>query len=171
MHKISFAVVDAMPFHSIYWARAWTHTHIYRCLISPIYAWQSLCSSIYVHSHFRYFSTLHSVCNKFSGETLNINLLLCPFFAFSPSLPSFGVVWCGVCSSRKPDMDVGSAWMTAEPVYHRMKTDLQHRQKKANGKRDRNLQSEHNICVLCMYEPANDITCFLCWCCCYCWVM
>lgn len=87
-----------------------THAHIYayiyRCLISTIYVWQSLCSSIYVHSHFRYFSTLHSVCNKFSGETLNINLLLCPFFSFSISL--FLHLVFGVCVVHE-----SQTWMLA----------------------------------------------------------
>lgn len=113
--------------------------------------------SIHIFAIFRPY-TLCAI--NFPGETLNINLLLCPFFL---SLRRFLHLVFGVCvcGSWKPDMDVGSAWMTAEPLYYRTKTDLQHRPgKKGSGKRDRNLQSEHNICVLCMYEPANDITCF-----------
>lgn len=95
---IKLVLTLSMLCYSILSLSTHAHTYIYRCLISAIYVWQSLCSSIYVHSHFRYFSTLHSVCNKFSGETLNINLLLCPFFALSLSLfltfPSFGFWFC-----------------------------------------------------------------------------
>lgn len=57
----------------------------------PIHVWQSFCSSIYVHSHFVLFSTLHSYCNKFSGETLNINLLFCWLRLFYYPVLSF--IW------------------------------------------------------------------------------
>lgn len=46
----------------------------YRCLF-PFMHGNHFASSIYVHSHFRHFRH-YTECNKFSGKTLNINLLL-----------------------------------------------------------------------------------------------
>lgn len=48
-----------------------------RCILESFYS----CRFMSVVSHFRYFQP-YTRCNKFSGETLNINLLLCPFFPF-----------------------------------------------------------------------------------------
>lgn len=59
-------------------------------------------------SHFRYFQP-YTRCNKFSGETLNINLLLCPFFSLHLAL---------VCEHQTRMLAV--PWMTCGTFWEKL---------------------------------------------------
>lgn len=75
-----------------------------RCILESFYS----CRFMSVVSHFRYFQP-YTRCNKFSGETLNINLLLCPFFSLHLAL---------VCEHQTRMLAV--PWMTCGTFWEKL---------------------------------------------------
>lgn len=109
MHKISFNVANVIPllFISCMWIfiSFFVCSRIYvRCILESFY----FCRFMSVVSHFRYFQP-YTRCNKFSGETLNINLLLCPFFSLHLAL---------VCEHQTRMLAV--PWMTCGTFWEKL---------------------------------------------------